>query len=60
MSFTGFAKIRLITGERNFSYSPFLLGKSLFVDFIFSSKIKSITLLLYIYLVIIAGELYKD
>ena len=38
---TGFAKIRLIAGDHNCSYSPLLWGKSLFVDFLFSSKIKT-------------------
>ena len=37
---TRFAKLRLIAGERNCSYSPFLSGTSVFVDFLFSSKTK--------------------
>ena len=45
---TGFAELRLIAGEHNCSYSSFLSGKSLIVDFILRSKIKSTTLLLYI------------
>ena len=56
---TGFAKICLIAGERNCGYSPFLLAKSIFVDFLFSSNMKNMTLLLYIHIVIIVGELLK-
>ena len=55
---TRFAKVRLIAGERNCSSRPFLSAKSIFVDFLFSSKIKkNMTLLQYIH---IAGELSKD
>ena len=35
---TGFAIIRLIAGKRNCSYSPFLSGKSLFVNFCLVKK----------------------
>ena len=55
---TRFAKIRLIAGYRNCSYSPFLSARSIFVDFLFISNIKNMTLL--IFTVIIAGELSKD
>ena len=44
-----FAKIHLITSEHNCSYSPFLSAKTIFVDFIFGSKIKKMTLLLNIH-----------
>ena len=36
-----------------------LSAKSIFVDFLFSSKIKNMTLLLYIHIATIAGELPK-
>ena len=57
---TRFAKIRLIASERNCGYSPFLLSKSIRVDFLFSSNKKNMSLLLYIHIVVIAGELSKD
>ena len=53
-------KNRLIAGERNCGYSPFLSAVSSFVDFLFSSNMKNMTLLLYIHIVIIVGELSKD
>ena len=56
---TGFAKTDLIVGVRNCSYRPFLSPKSLFVGFLFSSKIKFIALLLYIRVSTIAGKLSK-
>ena len=56
---TRFAKTGLIAGERNCSYRPFLSAKSIFVDFLFSSKIKNMTLLLYTHIATIAGELSK-
>ena len=37
---TGFGKTRLIAGVRNSSYSPVSPAKYIFVDFLFSSKIK--------------------
>ena len=43
---TGFAKTGLIAGVRNCSYSPFSSAKSNFSDFIFSSQIQNMTLLL--------------
>ena len=56
---TGFRKTHLIAGVRNSSYSLFLPAKSIFVDFLFSSKIKNMTLMLYVHTIIILGELYK-
>ena len=43
-------------GGTSVSYRPFLSTKSSFVNFLFSSKM---TLLLYIHIVIIAGDLLK-
>ena len=57
---TGFGKTRLIAGVRNSSYSPFSPAKLIFVDFLFSSKIKNMTLMLYVHTIIILGELYKS
>ena len=56
---TGFAKTSLIAGIRNCSYSPFSSAKLFFVDFLFSSKIKNMALMLYVHTIIIPGELYK-
>ena len=56
---TRFAKTRLNAGVRNSSYSPFSLAKYIFVDFLFSSKIQNMTLMLYVHTIIILGELYK-
>ena len=57
---TGFAKIRLIAGECNCSYSQFCHGSHFLSIMFLGQKIKSMTLLLYIYIVIIEGELSKD
>ena len=57
---TGFGKTRLIAGVRNSSYSPFSRAKLIFVDFLFSSKIKNMTLMLYVHTIIILGKLYKS
>ena len=56
---TGFGKTRLIAGVRNSSYSPFSSAMYIFVDFLFCSKIKNMTLMLYVHTIIILGELYK-
>ena len=56
---TGFAKTGLIAGVRNYSYSPFSSAKSIFVDFLFSSKMKNMVLMLYVHTIITPGELYK-
>ena len=56
---TGFGKTRLIAGVRNSSYSPFSPAKYFFVDFLFSSKMKNMMLMLYVHTIIILGELYK-
>ena len=56
---TGFAKTRLIAGVRNSSYSPFSSTKQNFVDFLFSSKIKNMMLILYVHTIRILGELYN-
>ena len=56
---TRFAKTGLIAGIRNYSYSPFSSAKYIFVDFLFSSKIKNMMLMLYVHTIIIPGELYK-
>ena len=55
---TGFAKTGLIAGIRNYSYSPFSSAKYIFVDFLFSSKIKNMMLMLYVHTIIIPEELY--
>ena len=57
---TGFGKTRLIAGVRNLSYSPFSPAKSIFVDFLFSSKIKNTTLMLYVHTIIILGVFDKS
>ena len=54
---TRFAKVRLIASKRNCGYSPFLLSKLILVDFLFSSNKKK---MLYIHILVIAGELSKD
>ena len=56
---TGFAKTGLIAGICNCSYSLFSSEKSVFVDFLFSSKIQNMTLLVYVHTIIILGEHYK-
>ena len=56
---TGFSKTGLIASVHNCSYSPFSSAKSLFVDFLFSSKIQNMTFLLYVHTIIIPGELIK-
>ena len=53
---TGLSKTGLISGVRNCSYSAFSSAKSSFVDFLFSSKIQNMTLLLYLHTIIIPGE----
>ena len=57
---TRFAKTGLIAGVCNCSYSPFSSAKYIFVDFLFSSKIKNMTLMLYVHTIIIPGELYNS
>ena len=59
MYVTGFAKTRLIAGVRNSSYSPFSATKSIFVDILFSSKIKNMMRMLDVHTIIILGELYN-
>ena len=56
---TGFAKTSLIAGIRNYSYSPFSSAKSIFFDFLFSSKIKNMMLMLYVHTIITPGKLYQ-
>ena len=57
---TGFAKNGLIAGVRNCNYSPFSLAKSIFVDFLFSSKIKKYdAFVIRSYNYILPGELSK-
>ena len=50
-------KTGLISGKRNCSYKQYLSAKSFFVNFCFSSKIKTMTLLLHIHVATIAGKL---
>ena len=56
---TGFAKTGLIAGVRNCSYSPFSSAKVNFCRFLFSSKIKNMTLMLYVHTIIIPGSSIK-
>ena len=46
---TRFAKILLIAGEHNCSYSLFLSAKSIFVDFHFSSNFKNSSAIMHSY-----------
>ena len=41
------------------SIAPFSSAKSIFFDFLFSSKMQNMTPLLYVHTIIIPGELYK-